>query len=82
MCPAADVENVFRVKGHLVRRVSDDALHFRVASLRWTMHPSRGSFRFSAPEGEPSLYSKYYKAATVSQRLEDRCLGARTLGMF
>lgn len=53
-----DVENVFRVKGHLVRRVSDDALHFRVASLRWTMHPSRGSFRFSAPEGEPSLYSQ------------------------
>ncbi|KAJ1528461.1 hypothetical protein ONE63_006872 [Megalurothrips usitatus] len=53
-----DVDNKVVVNGHLVRRVSDDALHFRVASLRWTMLPSRGRSRFFAPEGDTSMRSR------------------------
>ncbi|KAK3926827.1 Protein takeout [Frankliniella fusca] len=52
-----DVDNKVVVRGHLVRRVSDDALHFRVNTLQWTMLPSKGFSQFSAQEGDSSVYS-------------------------
>lgn len=66
---AGDVDNKILINGHLVRRVSDDALHFRVTRLRWAMLPSRGSSHFSAAKSEAksSMYSEYQHCAKKLQ---------------